>query len=74
LTAAAQISTAQALSLTTVASVTTISGMNPVISSILAFILLGEELNLLMAVGTVLTVTGVIYVQLSKVKPSTEDE
>lgn len=68
LTAAAQISTAQALSLTTVASVTTISGMNPVLSTLLAVVLLGEELNVLMLVGTLLTVVGVIYVQLSKTK------
>ena len=66
LTAAAQISTAQALSLTTVASVTAISGVNPVFSAILAFIFLGEDLNLLMGLGTILTVVGVVYVQLSK--------
>jgi drug/metabolite transporter (DMT)-like permease len=68
LTAAAQISTAQALSLAPVASVTTISGTNPVLATILAFVLLGEELNPLMLVGTVLTVVGVVYVQLTKSK------
>jgi DME family drug/metabolite transporter len=68
LTAAAQISTAQALSLAPVASVTTISGTNPVLATVLAVVLLGEELNVLMLVGTVLTVVGVVYVQLSKSK------
>jgi drug/metabolite transporter (DMT)-like permease len=66
LTAAAQISIAQALSLAPVASVTTINGTNPVLATILAFLLLGEELNPLMLVGTVLTVVGVVYVQLTK--------
>jgi drug/metabolite transporter (DMT)-like permease len=66
LTAAAQISLAQALSLTTVVSVTTIRGVNPVLAGILAVIFLGEDLNLLVGLGTILTVVGVIYVQLSK--------
>jgi drug/metabolite transporter (DMT)-like permease len=66
LTAAAQISTAQALTLTTVASVNTIGGTNPVLATVLAALFLGEELNLLMLIGTLLTVAGVVYVQLSK--------
>lgn len=66
LSASALIFDAQALSLTTVASVLTIGGLNPVISTILAALFLGEELRLLMAVGTVMTVVGVIIVQLSK--------
>lgn len=67
LTAAAQITIAQALSFAAVASVATINGMNPVLSAILAFFLLGEPLNALMIAGTVLTVIGVVYVQLTKV-------
>ena len=69
LSAVALICDAHALSLTTVASALTISvGTNPVISTILAVILLGEELKMLMAAGTVITVIGVVYVQLTKVK------
>lgn len=67
LTAAAQISIAQALSFASVASVATINGMNPVLSAIMAYFVLGEPLNALMIVGTVLTVIGVVYVQLTKV-------
>jgi O-acetylserine/cysteine efflux transporter len=66
LSAVALIFDAHALSLTTVASVLTISGANPVISTILAALFLDEQLTLLMAVGTILTVVGVIIVQLSK--------
>ncbi len=66
LTAVAQITLAQALSLTTVASAATINGMNPVLAALLAFFLLGEPLNLLMVLGTLLTVAGVIYVQATK--------
>ncbi len=66
LTGAAQITLAQALSLTTVASASTINGMNPVIAAVLAAVLLGERLNLLMILGTLLTVIGVVYVQLTK--------
>lgn len=67
LTAAAQITIAQALSFTSVASVSTINGMNPVLSAIMAYFVLGEALNALMIIGTVLTVIGVVYVQLTKV-------
>lgn len=70
LSAIALICDAHALSLTTVASALTISGTNPVISTILAVLFLGEQLKPLMALGTVLTVAGVIYVQLTKVKSS----
>jgi drug/metabolite transporter (DMT)-like permease len=66
LSAAALICDAHALSLTTVASALTISSTNPVISTILAVVFLSEELKPLMALGTVLTVAGVIYVQVSK--------
>ena len=66
LSAIALICDAHALSLTTVASTLTISGTNPVFSTILAMLFLGEELKPLMAVGTVLTVAGVLFAQLSK--------
>ncbi|MGH2592831.1 MAG: DMT family transporter, partial [Anaerolineae bacterium] len=66
LSAVALICDTHALSLTTVASVLTISGTNPVISTILAVVFLGEDLRPLMAIGTFLTVVGVLYVQLSK--------
>jgi drug/metabolite transporter (DMT)-like permease len=69
LSAIALICDAHALSLTTVASALTISvGTNPVISTVLAALFLGEELKPLMALGTLLTVAGVVYVQLTKVK------
>jgi drug/metabolite transporter (DMT)-like permease len=67
LTAAAQITLAQALTLTTVASVHTINGANPVISAIMAWLLLAEVLTLLMVAGIAVTVVGVVYAQLSKV-------
>jgi drug/metabolite transporter (DMT)-like permease len=67
LTAASQITIAYALSFAAVASVSTINGMNPVLSAILAYFILGEPLNALMIIGTVLTVIGVIYVQVTKV-------
>ncbi len=60
---------AQALSLTTVSSVSTIEATNPVLSTILAVLFLGEELNVLMAIGTVMTIVGVAAIQLSKPQP-----
>ncbi len=67
LSAAALICDAHALSLTTVASALTISlGTNPILSIGLAVLFLGEELKTLMAVGAVLTLAGVLFVQLSK--------
>jgi drug/metabolite transporter (DMT)-like permease len=60
---------AQAYVHTTVASVATISSTNPVIATLLAVILLNENLNALMAVGMLLTVVGVTYVQLTKETP-----
>lgn len=73
LTGAAQISLAQALSITTVASASTIGGMNPVLAAVFAALLLGEHLTLLMIVGTILTVIGVIFVQITKERmPSPE--
>lgn len=68
LTAAAQITLAQALTLTTVASVHTINGANPVFSAVLAWLLLDETLTLLMVAGIAVTVVGVVYAQLSKVE------
>lgn len=65
---------AQALSLTTVASVSTLNATNPVMSTILAVLFLGEELNLLMALGTLVTVISVIAIQLSKRQPDTVAE
>jgi drug/metabolite transporter (DMT)-like permease len=73
LTGAAQITLAQALSLTTVASAATINGMNPVLAAIFAALLLKEELTALMIAGTVLTVLGVIFVQLTKERISTAE-
>jgi drug/metabolite transporter (DMT)-like permease len=73
LTAFAQITIAQALSFTSVASVSTINGVNPVLSAILAHFILGEPLNALMIAGTVLTVLGVVYVQLTKVEVAPVD-
>jgi drug/metabolite transporter (DMT)-like permease len=66
LSAIAVICDAHALSLTTVASALTISGTNPVLSTILAVLFLHEELKPLMAAGIVLTVAGVLFAQLSK--------
>lgn len=66
LTGTAQITLAQALSLTTVASAATINGMNPVLAAVFAALLLGEQLTVLMIAGTVVTVAGVIIVQLTK--------
>lgn len=57
-----------ALSHTTVANASTISGTNPVIAMTLAVLFLGERLNWLMGLGTALTVVGVIFFQLSKVR------
>jgi drug/metabolite transporter (DMT)-like permease len=67
LTAASQITITYALSFTSVASVSTINGMNPVLAAILAYFILGEPLNALMVAGTILTVIGVIFVQVTKV-------
>jgi len=67
LSAAAIICDAHALSLTTVASALTISlGTNPILSTILAVLFLHEELRPLMAIGTLLTLAGVVYVQWVK--------
>lgn len=66
LSALALYAAAQAYSLARVVTVTTINGANPAISTILAVVLLGEEINLLMVVGITLTMIGVIYVQLTK--------
>lgn len=74
LTGAAQVTLAQSLSLTTVASASTINGMNPVIAAILAALLLKEQLTVLMIFGTVLTVLGVMYVQLTKERMPTAGE
>jgi drug/metabolite transporter (DMT)-like permease len=57
-----------ALSYTTVANASTISGTNPVIAMALAVLFLGERLNWLMAIGAALTIAGVIFFQLSKSK------
>jgi drug/metabolite transporter (DMT)-like permease len=54
-----------ALSHTTVASASTISGTSPVLAMALAVLFLGERLNWLMGIGTALTILGVIFFQLS---------
>lgn len=73
LTAVSQITITEALSFTSVASVSTINGLNPVLSAILAYFLLGEPLNALMIAGTILTVIGVVYVQVTKVDPASTE-
>ncbi len=73
LTAAAQITLAQALTLANVARVTTINGMNPIIAAILAYFFLNEDLNLLMLAGILITIAGVVYVQMSARQPEAED-
>lgn len=69
LSAVALYAGAQAYVHTTVASVATISSTNPVIATLLAVILLNENFNALMAVGMLLTVIGIVYVQLTKKLP-----
>jgi drug/metabolite transporter (DMT)-like permease len=73
LTGAAQITLAQALTFTTVASASTINGMNPVLAAVFAALLLGERLTGLMIMGTVLTVIGVIFVQINKERVSSPE-
>ncbi len=48
----------------------TISGTNPVLSALLAVLLLHEEMKLLMVAGMVMTVAGVLFTQLSKERNS----
>ena len=66
LTAFAQVCDTSALSLTTVASYSTIYGTNSLISAFIAVLFLGESLSFWMVAGTIATVAGAIYVQLSR--------
>ena len=70
LTAFAQVCDASSLSLTTVASYSTIYGTNSLLSALIAVVFLGESINTWLVAGTIATVAGAIYVQLSR--PATE--
>ena len=64
--AAALISLTMALNLTTVASATTLNSLQVAIAPVIAWIFLGENLNLAAAVGILIILVGVIIVQRSK--------
>jgi len=64
--AAALISLTMALNLTTVASATTLNSLQVAIAPVIAWIFLGEDLNLAAAVGILIILAGVIIVQRSK--------
>jgi drug/metabolite transporter (DMT)-like permease len=64
--AAALISLTMALNLTTVASATTLNSLQVAIAPVIAWIFLGEDLNLAAAVGILIILVGVIIVQRSK--------
>ena len=64
--AAALISLTMAQTLTTVASATTLTSLQVAIAPVIAWIFLGENLNLAAAVGILIILVGVIIVQRSK--------
>lgn len=64
--AAALISLTMALNLTTVASATTLNSLQVAIAPVIAWIFLGEDLNLAAAVGILIILAGVIIVQRSR--------
>ena len=64
--AAALISLTMALNLTTVASATTLNSLQVAIAPVIAWIFLGEDLNLAAAVGILTILAGVIIVQRSR--------
>lgn len=66
LTAFAQVCDASSLSLTTVASYSTIYGTNSLLSALIAVTFLGQSLNAWTAAGMIATVAGAIYVQWSR--------
>ncbi len=62
-----------ALSHTTVVSVSTIGSTHSLLAMILAVLFLGEKLNWLTVIGTLLTILGVVFFQLARVRdPSLE--
>jgi drug/metabolite transporter (DMT)-like permease len=65
-TAAALISLTLALNLTTVASATTLNSLQVAIAPVIAWIFLGEDLNLAAAAGILTILVGVIVVQRSR--------
>jgi len=65
--AAALVSLTLALNLTTVASATTLNSLQVAIGPVLAWLFLGEHLNVLAAVGILTILTGVIIVQRGRV-------
>jgi drug/metabolite transporter (DMT)-like permease len=64
--AAALVSLTLALNLTTVASATTLNSLQVAIAPVLAWIFLGEEMNLVAAAGILTILVGVIVVQRGK--------
>ena len=64
--AAALISLTMALNLTTVASATTLNTLQVAIAPVIAWIFLGENLNLMAAASILLILVGVIVVQRGK--------
>jgi len=64
--AAALISLTMALNLTTVASATTLNSLQVAIAPVIAWLFLGEEMNLLAAAGILTILAGVIIVQSGK--------
>lgn len=65
--AAALISLTMALNLTTVASATTLNSLQVAIAPVIAWLFLGEDMNLVAAVGILTILAGVIMVQRGKV-------
>ncbi len=70
LNAVALVSITTALSLTSVASATTLNSLQIGVAPLLAWLLLGEQLELLMAMGILLIVIGVIIVQRANSRES----
>jgi uncharacterized membrane protein len=65
-TSAALVSLTLALNLTTVASATTLNSLQVAIAPVIAWIFLGENLNLAAVVGILTILVGVIVVQRSR--------
>jgi drug/metabolite transporter (DMT)-like permease len=64
--AAALISLTMALNLTTVASATTLNSVQVAIAPVIAWVFLGEDLNLMASLGILMILVGVIIVQRGK--------
>ncbi len=55
-----------ALGLTTVASASTLGSMQVALAPLLAWLLIKEDMNILIGVGILLILTGIVFVQVNR--------